>query len=236
MADQEKDVAPEMLEKLLKQIDSRFENDKQIQKFLKKEIKTGFRGEASLLCEKVGKFGSDAFIQFVLEGNLPNGELYWNIAERTYIPMMEHINDYVNQIAMADDKAMQKAIRTNIKPTASKLDEERVKSSLEQLLSLDADLRANNARRIIPNVTQSMYDDFVKLNIERKSKLGLESYIVRIAESNCCDWCAKLEGRYRYKSEPQDVYHRHDKCRCTVEYYCTRGKQNVWNRNEIKQW
>mgnify|MGYP003293542223 FL=1 len=109
MADQEKDVAPEMLEKLLKQIDSRFENDKQIQKFLKKEIKTGFRGEASLLCEKVGKFGSDAFIQFVLEGNLPNNELYWNIAERTYMPMMERINDYVNQIAMADDKAMQKA-------------------------------------------------------------------------------------------------------------------------------
>ncbi len=87
----------------------------------------------------------------------------------------------------------------------------------------------------VTNFSQNIVDRSVRDNAELQSNAGVDAYIVRTAEYGACEWCQALEGTYRYedvKAPGNDVFRRHDSCRCTVEYVVDRGRQNVWS----KQW
>ena len=74
-------------------------------------------------------------------------------------------------------------------------------------------------------------DDTLKANVEFQGKAGLRPRVVRTAESRCCKWCTALAGSYDYPHVPKDVYRRHQRCRCRVEYDPGEGRrQNVWNK------
>ena len=94
------------------------------------------------------------------------------------------------------------------------------------------DIIESNLGEPICNIAQSMYDDFIRSNAEFRVDSGLNATITRETVGNCCAWCAGLEGEYDYGDEPDDVYHRHDNCRCTVTYKCDKGFQNV----HTKKW
>lgn len=49
-------------------------------------------------------------------------------------------------------------------------------------------------------------------------KAGLQPRIIRKATGTCCEWCKNLAGTYDYPVENEDVYRRHERCRCTVDY------------------
>ncbi len=71
----------------------------------------------------------------------------------------------------------------------------------------------------------------MKANADFRSRAGLDTYIERRDDGKCCEWCSKLAGRYSYPdSTPRDVFRRHDNCGCTVEYVCSKGRQNVWSK------
>ena len=53
---------------------------------------------------------------------------------------------------------------------------------------------------------------------------------MRRADPNCCKWCADLEGEYDYDLAPDDIYRRHEFCRCTVTYISEKKSQNVWSK------
>ena len=62
---------------------------------------------------------------------------------------------------------------------------------------------------------------------------GLRPRVIRRVVANCCRWCGKLAGTYTYPDVPQEVYQRHEYCRCTVEYDPGDGRrQNV----HTKKW
>ncbi len=85
--------------------------------------------------------------------------------------------------------------------------------------------------RTAENITGSFQTDYIKKNAEFRNKAGLNCYIERKDGHNCCDWCSKLAGRYRYPDEvPKDVYRRHDNCTCDVSYVSEKGRQNVHSK------
>lgn len=84
----------------------------------------------------------------------------------------------------------------------------------------------------IENFTQSVVDDFAKQNIAFHGKSGLSPKLRRTVVGNCCDWCEQKAGLYNYPV-PDDVYLRHRKCDCLVEYFPGNGK--VQN-SHTKQW
>ena len=76
-------------------------------------------------------------------------------------------------------------------------------------------------------------DDSIRKNAEFHHKVGLSPKIVRRVVGHPCKWCKSLEGSYNYPEVPKDVYRRHGKCRCTVDYHPGNGKkQNV----HTKKW
>ena len=86
-------------------------------------------------------------------------------------------------------------------------------------------------KRSIENSTRSIFDEYIKQNAANRASVGITAKIVRKMHSETCEWCRSLAGVYIYGQEPHEVYQRHDNCDCTVEYYCEKGRQNVWESN-----
>lgn len=85
----------------------------------------------------------------------------------------------------------------------------------------------------LTNFSQSVVDQSVRDNAELQSNAGIDAYIVREAEYGACAWCQALEGTYPYeevRAPGNDVFRRHENCRCTVEYVVDRGRQDVWSK------
>lgn len=84
------------------------------------------------------------------------------------------------------------------------------------------------------NVGQSFYDSYVEANVRFRSSLGMKNVIIRRQLGNCCDWCAKLAGIYDSSDMPdnirENIYKRHNNCRCLVTYKNDKGYQNVWTK------
>ncbi|MDD6201372.1 MAG: hypothetical protein PUB13_00270 [Lachnospiraceae bacterium] len=58
-----------------------------------------------------------------------------------------------------------------------------------------------------------------------------KSSMIEELHGGCCEWCRALAGTYSYPDVPKDVYRRHQRCRCIVEYYPGNGKrQNVHSK------
>ena len=85
----------------------------------------------------------------------------------------------------------------------------------------------------IINNSEAFFDDFIDSNAKFRTEAGLKATITRIAEANCCPWCDSLAGTYEYGSAPDDIYRRHQYCRCTVTYQTEKKSQNVWSK---RQW
>ena len=88
----------------------------------------------------------------------------------------------------------------------------------------------------IVTFSQSVVDDTLKKNIDFQAKAGLKPKIVRKLVGKACDWCRNLAGSYDYPKVPSDVYHRHERCRCTVEYDprdIDKKRQDVWSKNWV---
>lgn len=99
----------------------------------------------------------------------------------------------------------------------------------------------------IINYSMSVVDEGIQKNAEATSKLGLKAYIIREAESTGvksvkrgnksyryivpCRWCADLAGKYDYedvKDRGNDVYRKHEGCRCHITYINGTRQEDTW--------
>ena len=73
----------------------------------------------------------------------------------------------------------------------------------------------------------NVVDETIQKNAELHAEVGLNGQVVRSLNPNerTCDFCMGLAGSYTVGTEPREVYQRHDRCRCTVDYKLTRLKK-----------
>lgn len=68
-------------------------------------------------------------------------------------------------------------------------------------------------------------------------KAGLSPKIIRTTTGKCCKWCDNLEGMYEYEKvldTGNDVFRRHEHCRCMVEHDNGDGKRiNVHTKKTV---
>lgn len=84
------------------------------------------------------------------------------------------------------------------------------------------------------NFTQSVVDEAIKKNAKFHNDAGMKAVIKRQVKGKACKWCRGLEGTYDYpKGTPNEVFHRHENCRCVTEYYPSgkKKKQDVWSKD-----
>lgn len=163
---------------------------------------------------------------------LPDGRLYYNIAEKILDPTLRENHRLVNEFCGEIQKLINERQGINIRPQTAKYPEERAHSLINAAAhEEDWDKTERILDDSVRTLTDSFYADNVKANADLRSKAGLRVEIVREGGSKCCPWCADLAGRYAYPDEvPKDVYRRHDNCTCSVTYVNGRARQNVWTK------
>ena len=230
-----KDVVPELLTELEQKRQTNVMKDGKLLRVAKRIDS----GQATLqdvhtYAERLGVDLSDALVSTLTADNLPNGTLYYNIAERTVLPALENNYDLVNEAAEKAQKAMDKKAKIGLGSVKADFPKDRVQHLIDKLTA--DDITADDVIRWlsepIVNNSEAFVDDYVEANASFRSKAGLKTKIIRRAEAKCCDWCSDLEGEYDYETAPADIYRRHENCRCLVTYKSEKISQNVWSKRK----
>jgi len=183
---------------------------------------------------KVGKALTKALQKNFTSATLPNGQCYWNIADRVLRPMLEQDYSLVAEVAANVQQQLNAAAGLGLKAQTAVMDDDRVDGILNLAASAeDYDTVAGQVSSAVENFSLHTVDDTIERNAEFQYSTGLKPKIVRKAARGCCRWCSALAGTYTYPDTPKDVYRRHENCNCTVEYDPDDGRrQNV----HTKQW
>ena len=230
------DVVPEMLS----DIDSLFKAHTMADRKLATVSKRIRDGTATQIdghtyAERLGKNASRALQEVLTPDRLPDGKLYYNIATRTVIPTLENNQRLVNEAATSIQAGIDAKNGIRMGSIEPEFPKSRVNGLIDKMCAegIEIEDALKWLGEPIVNNSEAFYDDFQRDNAEFRYKSGLEPTISRIAEYNCCEWCAGLEGTYEYQYAPDDIYRRHENCKCSVTVTYKRSTENVWTK---KSW
>lgn len=229
------DIAPELLKKIQSDFDEAIEKSEILKRLAEKiEAGTATYVEANDYAIEVGNILSDAYRHNLSSAVLPDGKMYYNIANRIITETMKRNYDLVSEVSEQIQALLNEAAGIGIKAIQPELNSDRITGIANRLSTADNfDEVSWILGEPVVNFSQSVVDDFIKVNSEFHGKCGMEPKIVRKLAGGCCEWCREIAGTYSYSEVPNDVYRRHQRCRCTVDYYPGDGKiQNVHS----KQW
>lgn len=179
--------------------------------------------------EGTGRALSSALTGNLTPERLPNGTLYYNIADRTITPMARQSCEEINRAA-EEILALQDARDgVNLKAVPAEFPAERVEGLVDKAADAGEDFPGWLDEPIV-NLCEHVADSFMKANADFRYKSGMSPRIRRDSYARCCDWCADLDGVYDYKDAPKEVYARHEFCRCVVTFENGRERQNVWTK------
>lgn len=238
--DKVKDIAPELLEKIRKEFEEEYKKSSEIKRITKTlNLKTATYKEANEYAIEVGKILSNAYKHNLSSDVLPNGKMYYNIAKRVLEPTMEDTGGIIWNIAKKVQETLNEEANIGIKAQPPPSQKNKIKGIVDRISSEE---KYDDVSWIliepVKTYAQSIIDDTIKANADFQYKSGLSPKIVRTVAGSCCAWCQAVAGSYEYPDVPKDVYRRHQRCRCMVNFHPGNGKvQNVHDksfRNETK--
>lgn len=229
-----KDIVPELLEKLENEFVNKYSNNKKINNAVKK-IKTGkaTHQDSNEFAYECGKILAEVFKGNISPEDLPDGKMYYNIADRVLNDTLGRNYKLISDYSADVQTSLNKSSGLRIKGVKPPKNQDRINGLIEKVQEKTYEETKWVLQEPIINFSQSIVDDTIKTNVDFHNKLGLRPKIVRKMNGKCCDWCKEVEGEYEYPNVPKDVFRRHRFCRCTVEYEPGNGKrQNV----HTKKW
>lgn len=169
------------------------------------------------------------------------------VARELLEPLLSYDHAMISDVIQEVQSNMNAEVGVGLTVRLPELDTNRIDGLVEKIAGYES---FDEARWLIDepivNFSQSVIDQAIRDNAEIASKAGLRAKIVRKAEPAGtktrkigkrsytyqipCRWCASLAGTYDYKSAPEEVYHRHAFCRCSVTYMNGKERQDVWTK------
>lgn len=128
--------------------------------------------------------------------------------------------ELINSVAENVQKQLDKAAGIGIKPQRADFPSERIENLAKITAQKDlADKAAlSEFTASVENINGSIFTDYIRANADFRSKAGFQVYVIRTDHGGCCEWCAKLAGKYVYPNVPKDVWRRHKRCSCEIIY------------------
>ena len=226
------DVAPELLEAVRKDFTAALENDKLIaQVYRQIADSTATHKHSNAFAQRVGELLADALQANISAEKLPDGQMYYNIAQRVLEPLLTDNYELAADVAAQVQERLNNAAGFGMKAIKPKLDTERVENIINKVSSAENyDDVAWMLDEPVVNFTQTAVDDTIRENVEFHAKSGLSPKVTRTVAGGCCEWCSNLAGIYDYPVS-REIYRRHNYCRCTVLYDPGDGrKQDVHSK------
>lgn len=227
------DIVPELLEKIKKDFSKNVRNSSKLKRIAKLvEEGNASYSDANDYAIEVGELLARSFRKFVNADVLPDGRMYYNIAERIFNDTLSNNHSLISVVTSKVQSELNIKSGFRIKGIAPALSQDRIDGIINRV---SAEESFDDVKWILDepvvNFSQSVVDDSIKENAEFHSKSGLHPTITRTVDrADACDWCKSIAGVFKYPDVPQDVYRRHDRCRCTVEYDPGDSKRkNIWS-------
>lgn len=232
-------MVEDIVPSLLKKIKSEFEGARLDSEVLKDLLSKLQHSKASYLdanqyAIEIGEILSEALGASLTNETLPDGKIYYNIAQRVLTDVLGRNHELVSDYAEQVQKNLNSEAKIGLTAQVPELNQDRIDGLVNRLASEESfdDVKWLLDDPIV-NFCQSIVDDSIRKNVEFHHKVGLSPKIVRRVVGHPCKWCKSLEGSYNYPEVPKDIYRRHGNCRCTVDYHPGNGKkQNV----HTKKW
>lgn len=215
------DIVPSLLEAMKRDFKSRYDSNAKIQALLKKlESKNLSYEEAYDYADELGNLLAQVLKKHISPGQLPDGKMYYNIAQRVMGDALSNNHELVAIYSQAVQTAINKNAGYNIKALKSELSKDRIDGFVQRLASEEAiDDISWILDEPVKTFTRAVVDDTVEKNAEFNHKLGISAVIERTEKYDACSWCRALEGTYAYPDDvPDEVYMRHDNCKGRVLY------------------
>lgn len=227
------DIAPELLEKVQSEYRKLRENDAELARIREKTAAGSADGkDLDAYAVREGELLAEALRNNVSGDVLPNGKMYFNIADRVLPPVLEEDYAHVADMSERIQQSLNNRAGIHIRAQRPDLEEDRVKGLVN--LAATADQYDDIHKQLegdVVNFSQSVATNSVRKNADFQYKSGLSPKIVRTAAPGCCKWCTDLAGTYDYatvKASGNEVWQRHRGCGCVVEYDPGNGsRQNV---------
>lgn len=227
------DVLPKLLQEVKKEFELSYGESEIIRNaFATLEAKKATYKTANEFAIEIGEILSKALGASISANKLPNGKMYYNIAQRLLTDVLGRNHELVSGYASDVQKNLNDEAKIGLKVQVPELNQDRIAGIVNRFASEDnfEDVSWLLDEPIV-NFTQSIIDDSIRKNSEFHHKAGLQPEIVRTSYFHCCEWCQEVQGNYKYPRVPKDVYRRHQHCRCIVDYDPKNGKtQNVWTK------
>lgn len=193
--------------------------------------------DAYKYAEAIGKARADAFAHEVSSDVLPDGRMYYNIADRLMTETLGTDHEVVAGYAAGVQELINQKNGISLAAQTADLDKDRIKGFIEGVCNAEVfdDVAWKLGEPVVTHA-RSVVDDTVKKNADFQSKAGIKATVIRNAASKCCEWCSAIDGDYVYPNVPGEVFQRHDNCRCTVDYKGRRltAYNSGWKANTFR--
>lgn len=227
------DVLPKLLEEVKNEFELAYGESEIIRNsFAKLKAKKATYRTANDFAIEIGGILSKALGTSLSADKLPDGKMYYNIAQRLLTDVLGRNHELVSGYASDVQKNLNDKAKIGLKVQVPELNKDRIAGIVNRFSSEDnfEDVSWLLDEPIV-NFTQSIIDDSIRENAEFHHKAGLQPEIVRTSYFHCCEWCQEVEGNYKYPRVPKNVFRRHQHCRCIVDYDPKNGKvQDIWNK------
>lgn len=212
------------------EVRQRIENDALLARLRRKiESGKGTFADSFAYSDRAGKLLGDIFSR-----RLPDIPL--EEREALCVELLRDRYTDINELCDRVQKALDEAQGLHLAPQHAPFNGERahqIGSSLRDL-SKHVEILQRRAESAPATATRAMHDDRMKAESKFRSRAGLKCTVNRVAASECCEWCDRVAGKYEYDDTPDDLWRRHDNCKCSIVYGTRRNRQVL--RGTEKKW
>lgn len=230
------DLAPGLIQAVTDEFHRLYEESARIHSLLEKVKKgTATYAEAQDYALEVSGLIRKAYEKHVSSATIPDGKLYYNIADRLIPETLDENYKLVSRYAADVQTKLNKDARIGLKVQQAELEQDRIDGLVK--LASNADHYDDVSEQLLTafeNFSQHIVDETIRKNADFHYRSGMTPKIIRRAERKGCAWCRSLAGIHEYPDVDPDVYRRHENCRCTVLYDPADGKrrrQNIWDKS-----
>ena len=130
------DIVPALWEQIETTYKSKVKVDPLIKSLNKKvEAEKATLKEVYTYASELSKHAVGTLAACLSAENLPDGKLYWNIAERTILPLYKLVHEDIVDMAVEVTKAEDKKEGIGLKPISPEFNEERIRTIINTIVN-----------------------------------------------------------------------------------------------------
>lgn len=221
------DIAPELYKKIEADFNAAVKSDSTIKTITAKLNKRPLtHNELTTISTRLGNHASAALKKTLVVENLPDGKLYWNIADRTIRPVMEQVYSISNSVQMLSQRVADQAAGVNIGISKGIDPDNRIREIIEFATNSKTAEELDNALNLpVKTTALDFNDDFIRANADIRNDMGFIQTVVREYDGvglangkRPCNWCIGRAGTWTYEEAKENgVFERHVGCGCTID-------------------